>query len=95
MRSDYHLPLNLGTDRLVTVDEMVDIVCAIAKKSLGKFHDLTKPQGVRGRNSDNTQLRNVLGWEPSVALEAGLDKNYKWILKQIAQKQVDPPTETA
>ena len=95
MRSDYHQPLNLGTDRLVTVDEMVDIVCAIAKKSLGKSHDLTKPQGVRGRNSDNTQLRNVLGWEPSVTLEAGLDRNYKWILEQITQKQVDPPIETA
>jgi GDP-D-mannose 3',5'-epimerase len=79
MRSDYAEPLNLGTDRLVTVDELVDIVAAIAGKRLRKRHDLTRPQGVRGRNSDNTRLRQVLGWEPAVALEVGLERTYRWI----------------
>ncbi|GBD11056.1 dTDP-4-oxo-6-deoxy-D-allose reductase [bacterium HR23] len=83
MRSDYPHPLNLGTDRLVTIDELVDIVCAIAGKRLRKRYDLTKPQGVRGRNSDNTRLRQVLGWEPSIPLEVGLERTYRWIEEQL------------
>jgi len=79
MRSDYPLPLNLGTDRLVTIDELVDIVCRIAGKRLRKRYDPAKPQGVRGRNSDNTKLREVLGWEPQVPLEVGLERTYRWI----------------
>ena len=61
MRSDYPEPLNLGSDRLVTIDELVDMVAAIAGKRICKRHDTSKPQGVRGRNSDNTRLREVLG----------------------------------
>jgi GDP-D-mannose 3',5'-epimerase len=79
MASDYHDPLNLGTDRLVTINELVDLVSKIANKRLIKCHDLTKPQGVRGRNSDNARLNRVLGWEPSISLEAGLEVTYKWI----------------
>jgi GDP-D-mannose 3',5'-epimerase len=79
MRSDYADPLNLGTDRLVTINELMDIVCAIAGKQLHRTHDLTKPQGVRGRNSDNTRLRKVLGWEPQTSLEEGLTRTYRWI----------------
>jgi GDP-D-mannose 3',5'-epimerase len=79
MASDYHDALNLGTDRLVTINELVDLVSGIADKQLIKRHDLTKPQGVRGRNSDNTRLNKVLGWEPSISLEAGLEVTYKWI----------------
>jgi len=79
MASDYHDPLNLGTDRLVTINELVDLVSKIANKRLIKRHDLTKPQGVRGRNSDNTRLKKVLGWEPSISLQAGLEVTYKWI----------------
>lgn len=79
MASDYHAPLNLGTDRLVTINELVDLVSKVANKRLIKRHDLTKPQGVRGRNSDNTRLNKVLGWEPSISLEVGLDVTYKWI----------------
>jgi GDP-D-mannose 3',5'-epimerase len=79
MASDYHDPLNLGTDRLVTINELVDLVSGIADKRLVKRHDLNKPQGVRGRNSDNTRLNKVLGWEPSIPLEAGLEVTYKWI----------------
>jgi nucleoside-diphosphate-sugar epimerase len=79
MASDYREPLNLGTERLVTVNELVDLVARSAGKRIRKSHDLTKPQGVRGRNSDNTRLRQVLGWEPSVSLEQGLMVTYKWI----------------
>jgi GDP-D-mannose 3',5'-epimerase len=86
MASDYREPLNLGTDRLVTINELVDIVAKIAGKNIKKKHDLTKPQGVRGRNSDNTRLRQVLGWEPQIPLEVGLEKTYKWIESELKKK---------
>ncbi len=79
MASDFGDALNLGTDRLVTVDELIDIVSAIAGKKLVKRHDLSKPQGVRGRNSDNTLLNKVLDWQPVVTLEDGLKTTYRWI----------------
>ena len=79
MASNHHDALNLGTDRLVTINELVDLVSGIAEKRLIKRHDLGKPQGVRGRNSDNTRLNQVLGWQPSISLEQGLDVTYKWI----------------
>jgi nucleoside-diphosphate-sugar epimerase len=77
--SNFHEPLNLGTEELVTINELVDMVCGIAGKKLTKVHDLSAPQGVRGRNSDNTRLRNVLGWEPQIRLEQGLAVTYNWI----------------
>jgi nucleoside-diphosphate-sugar epimerase len=83
MASDYHDPLNLGTDRLVTINELVNLVSKIASKRLVKRHDLSKPQGVRGRNSDNTRLNKVLGWEPSISLESGLEVTYKWIESEL------------
>jgi GDP-D-mannose 3',5'-epimerase len=86
MASDYREPLNLGTDRLVTINELVDIVAKIAGKNIKKRHDLTKPQGVRGRNSDNTRLRQILGWEPQIPLEVGLEKTYKWIESELRKK---------
>ena len=79
MRSDHREPLNLGSDRLITVDELVDIVSNVAGKTVRRRHDLTKPQGVRGRNSDNSKLRQVLHWEPPTSLEKGLTATYKWI----------------
>jgi nucleoside-diphosphate-sugar epimerase len=83
MRSGYREPLNLGQDRMVTVDELLDIVASIAGKSFKRRYDLSKPQGVRGRNSDNTQLRKVLGWVPQVSLERGLEITYRWIRGQL------------
>ena len=83
MQSDYHQPLNLGSDRMVTVNDLVDIVAGIAGKRIGKRYDLSRPQGVRGRNSDNTLLRRVLGWEPQVSLEEGLEITYRWISEQL------------
>jgi len=86
MASDYREPLNLGTDRLVTINELVDIVAKIAGKNIRKKHDLSKPQGVRGRNSDNTKLRQVLGWEPQIPLEVGLEVTYKWIESELRKQ---------
>lgn len=79
MASDCHEPLNLGTDRLISINGLVDLISKIAGKHLVTNHDLAKPQGVRGRNSDNTRLKEVLAWEPSFPLEAGLEVTYKWI----------------
>jgi nucleoside-diphosphate-sugar epimerase len=83
MTSNHYDPLNLGTDRLVTINELVDLVSVIANKRLTKVHDTTKPQGVRGRNSDNTKLNKVLGWQPSISLEAGLAVTYRWIEEEL------------
>lgn len=83
MRSDHCEPLNLGSDRLVTINELVDIVARVAGKAVGRRHDLAKPQGVRGRNSDNARLRQVLRWEPETSLEDGLRLTYRWIHEQL------------
>jgi len=83
MASEYREPLNLGTDRMVTVDELVDIIANIAGKKVVKRHDFTKPQGVRGRNSDNTRLKQVLKWEPATSLEDGLGVTYRWIENEL------------
>jgi GDP-D-mannose 3',5'-epimerase len=83
MASTYHEPLNLGLSTMTSVDGLVDSVMAIAGKRLVKRYDLTKPQGVRGRNSDNSRLSQVLGWEPSVSLEAGLEVTYRWIEREL------------
>jgi GDP-D-mannose 3', 5'-epimerase len=83
MRSDHRAPLNLGQERLISINELVDMVARIAGKRIGKRYNLTAPQGVRGRNSDNTRLRQVLGWEPSVSLEEGLAETYRWIARQV------------
>jgi GDP-D-mannose 3', 5'-epimerase len=79
MHSDYPHPLNLGTEELVTIDQLVDFVADIAGKHISKSHDVSKPQGVRGRNSDNTKIRQVLGWEPHIPLREGLVPTYRWI----------------
>jgi GDP-D-mannose 3',5'-epimerase len=82
MRSDYRNPLNLGTDELVSVDELAEIVIGVSGKKIALVHDLTKPQGVRGRNSDNTRLRSVLHWEPQITLRKGIAPTYRWIAAQ-------------
>lgn len=83
MNSDYPHPLNLGTDELVTVNQLVDLVAEIAGKGITKRHDLSKPQGVRGRNSDNSRLREALGWEPQIPLIEGLAPTYQWIESEL------------
>jgi len=85
MTSDYHHPLNLGQDRMVTINQLADIVCGIAGVRLGRRH-VPGPQGVRGRNSDNTRVKEVLGWAPSISLEEGLKRTYVWIEEQVRQR---------
>jgi nucleoside-diphosphate-sugar epimerase len=83
MRSDHREPLNLGQDRMVSIDELVDMVAEVAGKTIKKRYDTSKPQGVRGRNSDNTNLRRVLSWVPQVSLERGLERTYQWVYDQL------------
>lgn len=88
MQSDWREPLNIGSDRLVSINEMSDIIAKIAGKKIGRHHQLDKPQGVRGRNSDNTLCKKVLGWEPKVTLEEGLLKTYFWINKTLNRNKI-------
>jgi nucleoside-diphosphate-sugar epimerase len=82
MRSDFGEPLNLGQDRMVTINHLADIIAEIAGITIQRRH-VPGPQGVRGRNSDNTLLREVLGWEPRISLETGLAYTYRWIEEQV------------
>lgn len=86
MRADYPHPLNLGTDELVTIDQLVDLVAGIAGKRFLKRHEPSRPEGVRGRNSDNSRLRKVLGWEPRTPLREGLVPTYRWIESELRKK---------
>ena len=85
MTSDYAEPLNLGQDRTVTINQLADVVANIAGVRVVKNH-VAGPQGVRGRNSDNSRVRKVLSWEPTVSLEEGLARTYSWIEQQVAAK---------
>ncbi len=85
MQSDFAEPLNLGQDRMLSINQLADIIAGIAGISIRKKH-IDGPQGVRGRNSDNSMLREVLGWEPAVSLEDGLAKTYRWIESQVIEQ---------
>ena len=80
-------PLNLGSDRLVTINGLVDIVEKIAGTKLKRRYKLDAPQGVRGRNSDNTRIEKELGWAPGITLEAGMEKTYQWIFDQMVSRR--------
>jgi GDP-D-mannose 3', 5'-epimerase len=86
MASDHHEPLNIGQERLVTINQLVDMIAAAAGKRVRKRHLPAAPQGVRGRSSDNTRVRSVLGWEPSITLEDGMRRTYLWIEEQLAAR---------
>jgi GDP-D-mannose 3',5'-epimerase len=83
-KSDVTEPLNIGSDELVTINELVDLVEGIAGVTLHRNYDLSAPQGVRGRNSDNSLISDRLGWAPSISLEEGLQNTYKWIFDQMS-----------
>jgi nucleoside-diphosphate-sugar epimerase len=83
MASDYHEALNLGTPELVTINQLVQMVADAAGKKITIRHNLSGPQGVRGRNSENSRTRKVLGWEPSIPLQQGLAVTYKWIASEL------------
>jgi len=85
MASDYTEPLNLGQDRLINISDLADLVAEIAGVPVQKVF-VDGPQGVRGRNSDNTRLRDVLGWEPEISLEDGLLRTYAWIEQQVVAR---------
>ncbi len=91
MESDITEPINLGSNELVTINQLITTVEDIAGIKVKRNYDLSAPLGVYGRNSDNTKIKNYLGWEPSISLREGLEKTYGWIFDQIKGKQ----TETA
>jgi GDP-D-mannose 3',5'-epimerase len=83
MESEIHEPLNLGSSELVTINQLVDIVEEIAGIKLKRKYKLDAPKGVNGRNSDNTKIKQYLGWEPSIKLKDGMAKTYEWIASQM------------
>lgn len=84
MESSFGQPINLGSDRMVSINELARIIAEISGKEGLRFVHVDGPQGVRGRNSDNEKLRAVLGWEPGISLEEGLAPTYRWIEKMVA-----------
>ena len=92
MRSDFAEPLNLGQDRMVTINQLADIIAKAAGVEITKKH-IDGPQGVRGRNSDNTKLLEELKWQPKVSLEDGLAITYRWIEEQLKMKLATEKTE--
>jgi GDP-D-mannose 3',5'-epimerase len=83
MESDYAKPLNIGSDRLVTINKLADMIIQISGKKITKTYNLTAAQGVRGRNADLTLVEKVLSWQPQITLEDGLSRTYKWIREQV------------
>ena len=81
--SDCSAPINLGSSELISINDLVSMVEGIASVELKRDHDLTAPKGVRGRNSDNTMIKEQIGWEPSIPLKTGMAKTYAWILDQM------------
>jgi GDP-D-mannose 3', 5'-epimerase len=83
MESNYNKPINIGSDRLVSINELAGIIIKISGKKIDKTYSLTAPQGVRGRNADLSLVKKTLGWQPQVSLEKGLTKTYNWIADQL------------
>src|ERR1700732_123817 len=79
LESEIHEPINLGSNELVTINQLVDIAENIADIKLHRKYDLNAPKGVNGRNSDNTKIKEYLRWEPSIRLKEGLARTYAWI----------------
>jgi GDP-D-mannose 3', 5'-epimerase len=86
--SDIREPLNLGSDELVTINQLVDIAEEIAGVKLKRNYNLSAPKGVNGRNSDNTKIQHDLGWAPSIKLREGLAKTYAWIESEMQQSEM-------
>ena len=88
LHSDVEEPLNIGSDEVVTINRLVDLVEEIAGVKLKRNYNLDAPKGVRGRNSDNTLIKKLMNWAPSVRLEAGMEKTYKWIHDEMTSGKV-------
>jgi nucleoside-diphosphate-sugar epimerase len=95
MQSGHREPINLGTDRMVTINELARLVIQVSGKHDISLVHVDGPQGVRGRNSDNTTLRDVLGWEPQISLEEGLAPTYRWIEEQVSTRAAVAPAAPA
>jgi nucleoside-diphosphate-sugar epimerase len=87
--SDILDPINLGSSELVTIDQLVDIAEEIGGVRLRRTYNLSAPKGVNGRNSDNTRIRQALGWEPSLRLRDGMERTYRWIHDAYLRKYGD------
>jgi nucleoside-diphosphate-sugar epimerase len=85
MESDYTRPMNIGSDRMISIDGLADIIIGISGKDLKKVHDLSGPEGVKGRNADLTLMKEVLAWQPRISLEVGLANTYHWIHSMIVK----------
>jgi nucleoside-diphosphate-sugar epimerase len=83
MNSDIREPLNVGSSEMVSINSMVEIIESIAGVKITPKYNLEAPKGVRGRNSDNTRIQNLLNWQPSISLSTGLSATYKWIEEQV------------
>jgi GDP-D-mannose 3',5'-epimerase len=94
MESDYTHPVNIGSDRLVTINELADMIIKISGKKITKEYDLKAPQGVRGRNADLTLVQNKIGWKPKTSLENGLEKTYSWIETKVNEDRKPLRTPT-
>ena len=90
MASGVREPLNIGSAELVTINQLIDVVEDIAGITLGRRYNLDAPKGVRGRYSDNTRIRQTLGWAPSISLRDGMEQTYRWIYDQMCQSGVTP-----
>ena len=95
LHSDIEEPLNIGSDEMVTINQLVDIVEEIAGVKLKRNYKLDAPKGVRGRNSDNTLIKAKLGWAPSIPLRVGMEKTYRWIYDQAKAREEGRPYNAA
>jgi GDP-D-mannose 3', 5'-epimerase len=95
MESNVADPVNIGSSQLVTINRLVDIVEEIAGVKLERRYNLSEPQGVRGRNSDNTLVRELLSWEPATPLETGLEQTYRWIYDDVVARDRRPEASVA
>jgi len=91
MKSNFSSPLNIGSDEMVSINQLVDIVESIAGVRLRRSYKLDAPTGVRGRNSDNTLTRETLGWQPSISLRTGMEETYRWIYDQVKARAEGRP----
>jgi nucleoside-diphosphate-sugar epimerase len=87
MASEVREPINLGSSEMVSVNELVSIVEGIGGVRLDRKYDLSAPKGVRGRNSENTLIKQLLGWQPSTSLKDGLTETYRWISKAMDRER--------
>jgi nucleoside-diphosphate-sugar epimerase len=94
MNSDYDKPLNIGSDRLVSVDDLADIIIKFSGKNISKTYHLAAPEGVRGRNADLTLVKKELAWEPQTSLEEGIERTYNWINKMVKEDKKTEEVKT-